>query len=251
VLKRPDTERKRQFAYDALIFLGVLSVICFAMRLWPILLLIILGVFAMIIRFAFLSGAKAAEKQVYVSPPLLPPPETEQSVLRKAFGVLQERISQEVAYLYPTARWVWESPNAFVLFADGCCLSILLNKSGGYKRAQVQVNNLMFRGLVLEIAKPEPTSTEPDGCAPEADTEKEPEQSMDYSLIAFEWVEEHILRLNEKCNELIASGIYDLLLTADELPLRESWQDVCAALLNNGFKEAETKDNGILVKIPQ
>lgn len=241
------TERKRQLAYDALIFLGVFSILCFAMRLWPILLLIILGVFVMIIRFAFLSGAESAEKQAYVSPPLLPPPETEQSILRKAFGVLQERISQEVAHLYPASRWVWESPNAFALFADGYCLSILLNKAGGYKRALVQINNLMFRGFVFEIPKPEQMPMKPDSCDPEDDAE----QSLDYSLIAFEWVEEHILRLNEKCNELIASGNYEMLLTAAELPQRESWQDVCAALLNNGFKEAETKDDGILVKIPQ
>mgnify|MGYP001852026024 FL=1 len=51
-------ERLRRLAYDALILLGVLALITFICRLWPILLLILLGIFAAIIRLLFLSTKK-------------------------------------------------------------------------------------------------------------------------------------------------------------------------------------------------
>ena len=38
-------ESKRRIAYDALVILGMLALLTFICRLWPILLLIILGVF--------------------------------------------------------------------------------------------------------------------------------------------------------------------------------------------------------------
>ena len=40
-----DKEKKRQLAYEALIILGMLALLTFICRLWPILLLIILGIF--------------------------------------------------------------------------------------------------------------------------------------------------------------------------------------------------------------
>ena len=43
-------EKKRQLAYEALVILGMLALLTFICRLWPILLLIILGIFIAAIR---------------------------------------------------------------------------------------------------------------------------------------------------------------------------------------------------------
>lgn len=49
-------DRKRQIAYEVLMILGSLALLTFICRLWPILLLIILGIFVAAIRLLFLSG---------------------------------------------------------------------------------------------------------------------------------------------------------------------------------------------------
>ena len=51
-------DQKRHMAYEALVLLGMLALLTFICRLWPILLLIILGIFAAVIRLLFLSSRK-------------------------------------------------------------------------------------------------------------------------------------------------------------------------------------------------
>ena len=60
-------EFKRRIAYEVLVILGTLALLLFICRLWPILLLVILGIFIAALRLLFLS-AKRVEK----IPPLLP-----------------------------------------------------------------------------------------------------------------------------------------------------------------------------------
>ena len=48
-------EWKRRMAYEALILLGLLALLLFITRLWPILLLVILGIFVAALRLLFLS----------------------------------------------------------------------------------------------------------------------------------------------------------------------------------------------------
>ena len=52
-----DKEYKRHMAYEALVLLGLLALLTYITRLWPILLLIILGIFIATLRLHnFLSG---------------------------------------------------------------------------------------------------------------------------------------------------------------------------------------------------
>ena len=53
-----DRDFKRRIAYEVLIILGVLALLLFVCRLWPILLLVILGIFVAAIRLLFLSQTK-------------------------------------------------------------------------------------------------------------------------------------------------------------------------------------------------
>ena len=60
-------EHNRRLAYDALILLAVLALLTFISRLWPILLLILLGIFAAMIRLLFLSSKKTEIFFFYIS----------------------------------------------------------------------------------------------------------------------------------------------------------------------------------------
>ena len=52
-------ERKRTHVYDALEILLVLALLVFVCRLWPILLLVILGILAVALRLAFSGDQRA------------------------------------------------------------------------------------------------------------------------------------------------------------------------------------------------
>ena len=105
-------EFKRRMAYEVLIILGMLALLTFICRLWPILLLIILGIFIAAIRLLFLSS-----KKVEVIEPMPQAPEpvkepTERDVRELAYAVILKRITELITDEYPDARWVWENPNA-------------------------------------------------------------------------------------------------------------------------------------------
>jgi len=51
-------ETKRRIAYEVLLFLGLMALLCFLTRIWVILFLIILGIFIVALRLLFLSSAK-------------------------------------------------------------------------------------------------------------------------------------------------------------------------------------------------
>lgn len=53
-----DREKKRHYAYEALQILLLLALLLFITRLWPILLLVILGIFVAALRLLFLSSKK-------------------------------------------------------------------------------------------------------------------------------------------------------------------------------------------------
>ena len=118
-------DRKRQIAYEALMILGLLALLTFICRLWPILLLIILGIFAAAIRLLFLSDNRVDPVEPQ---PLLPAPipaPTESDLRKLAQSLITSRITTLVLNEYPNARWIWEAPNAFELIELGeevyCC----------------------------------------------------------------------------------------------------------------------------------
>ena len=51
-----DKDYKRHVAYEVLVFLGLLAIFLYMTRLWPILLLVILGIFIAAIRLLFLTN---------------------------------------------------------------------------------------------------------------------------------------------------------------------------------------------------
>lgn len=238
-------EKKKQAVSDIMTLIAMLGALIATVRLWPILLLLLIGV----IGYALWALIHACRQPTQVEPvllPMLPAPTTEQSVLNGAFGLLQRRISETVAGRYPDARWVWSVSDAFHQFASGRPLTILLNGAGGYQKASVQVKELQFVGLTYggnpnadlrQDVQSEQTEEVPD---------EEPEP-IDYGLLAFEWVEANLQKLNAQGNEAAAGGT-KFVISAEELPHGDSWPAVCAELARCGFA-AEPVAGGILVKI--
>jgi len=78
-------EYKRRMAYEALILLLLLALLLFITRLWPILLLVILGIFIATLRLLFLSSWNV--------PPTQPPPSATTSQVSSAYTVIPSWIS--------------------------------------------------------------------------------------------------------------------------------------------------------------
>lgn len=244
-------ERKRQFAYDALILLSVLALLTFITRLWPILLLIILGIFVAALVLLFQSMNKVEPVVPTPAHQEQPRPDTEQDVIARAFGLLQRRITEWIVGQFPDARWVWAEPNARERFAQGEPLSVLLNRAGGYRKADVRVKNLQFIGLVYESTQPDVPEDAPDVPAADDEDDDDVPAPVNYELLAFEWVEANMMILSSLSNDAIAENNETMLIQADILPHPDSWPAVCKELVRNGFTEAETEEGGIRVALPQ
>lgn len=254
-----DRDFKRRIAYEVLIILGVLALLLFVCRLWPILLLVILGIFVAAIRLLFLSQTKV--EVIQPMPPPAPKDPTEKDVQNMAYSVIQRKITELVTGAYPQARWVWQSSHAKDQIFAGEDTKILLNRAGGYREAVIHVQNLRVVGLTYVQAEDAdrlaPPPVEPENSPVEMEKPcEEPEEPSEppapnYGLLAFEWVETHAVELNERCNEYIAQKQDFLLLTPSELPERDSWLDICQELSRNGMENCECTEEGIQINLTQ
>lgn len=246
-------EWKRRVAYEMLVILGVMALLTFIFRLWPILLLLLLGIFITAIRLLFLSSQSVKETKPL---PALPEPKeepTERDVQSMAYSIILRRVSELVLQEYPDARWVWENCDAQKRIIAGEDVFILLNHAGGYRRAKVQIVNLRVVGIVYQTMPPV------DVPIPESDEDEEESEETpvgeplpeNYELLAFEWVETHLMDLNSRCNEAIGLEQSELILSADELPVQESWPDICRELQRNDLEDVQCIPEGIKINLTQ
>ncbi len=237
-------ERKGRIAADILILLGMLALLSAICRLWPILLLMILGIFVAALRVL----CNRPEKIEVLTPvPLLPEPKPSMTIRdleQMAYSIMQTQITELVARDYPEARWVWETPDAMQEIMAGGEAFILLNRAGGYRRAEVLHRNLQAVGIDYYPGQKEELITP----EPEEDQvfDEEPAEN-NYELLAFEWSEAHILELNERCNEAIGQGKNEILIPLEELPSPESWPDICRELERAGLDKVKIVTDGIAI----
>ena len=246
-----NNDKKNNLGHEALILIGCIMLLSFICRLWPILLLMLLAVFAAAI-ILLLRPQTGTNDTLSETPPAktdvkLP---NEKDVQALAYSVILRRITELVTNEYPNARWIWESPNAKQQVFIMSELYILLNHAGGYKRAKVQLHNFRVIGIEYEgIGHDEPCVSS------EKDTEDIPPQEesekQNYELIAFEWVDTHIIPINEKCSEAIGQGFTEILISDDELPTPESWDNICAELKRAGVSHTAISDEGIKINLTQ
>lgn len=168
-------EWQRHMAYEALVILGMLALLLFVCRLWPILLLVILGIFAAALRLVFLSSPKVQpirpEQQTAASSApqraveSQPAAQNAEDVL--SFGDLQTQVTRWVRQEYPNARWVWKYPNAKARFQRGEDMAILLNRAGGYREAAIRLQGKrLFEIQYLCAPAENPRLEQPEESAP-------------------------------------------------------------------------------------
>ena len=244
-------DRRVNLAVDALVFLLALALLTFITRLWPILLLVILGIFIAALRLLFLS-VKQTPKEVaqpesgsHESKRELTEAELEDII----FADVQKKIDKILLRQYPKARWVWELSNAKERILRGESAGILLNWACGFRTAQVRLINPQ----VVELRYPAPpTPPAEDTTGPEVDNpelDPMPPAPENYELLAFEWVESHILELNTRCNEAVGSKKTTVLIKAEELPQRESWPAICAELAKQDISNTACREEGIWIQL--
>lgn len=252
-----DKNKQRHMAYEAMMVLLQIALLTFIIRLWPILLLMILGIFVAALRLLFLSSKKVEPvKPMEAFPPSAVPP-TEPDMEDMAYFVIQRRITQILQEIYPDVRWIWENPCAKEDIIAGNPVYVLLNKAGGYRRGRVVIRNLhvfdvSFADEKKESDDPVPPPEDAPKPAPPAtpptDDDNIPEN---YGLIAFQWVEAHVMELNDRCNEAIGEGLTEYLIPASELPVSESWEEICKELIRNDLHGAQCCDEGIIIEFEQ
>ena len=243
----------RRMTHEALIILGVLAFFTFMFRLWPLLVLVIFCIIAGAIRLLFL---KAKGETVIQTENKAEEPKrtlTERDVRDLAYSVILTRISELVSSEYPTAKWVWEKPNARKLIESGEEVFILLNGAGGYRKAKVRIQNLQVAGIDYITAElpPKPqVENEAEEDDDEAEEVSEP-IPVNYGLVAFEWVEAHIMELNVKINDAIAQGQEEYLIPEEELPTKESYAAIIEELGRQDIENAAEDPHGIKIEFKQ
>ena len=153
------------------------------------------------------------------------------------------------------ARWVWENARPRDDIMAGRPVHILLNRAGGYRRAQVLIQNLQVCDVLFDTKKPEEnepvTGDTPENTSPLPEENTDDDAEVNYGLIAFEWVDAHVLELNERLNEAIAQGESEFMILEAELPERDSWPEICQELVRNGLEEPECCETGIRITCKQ
>ena len=239
---------QRHLAYEALVILGVLALLLFVCRLWPILLLAMLGIIIATLRPLSLSSTQVRPLEPMPpgvhKPPARTPEETQAS---QTFGNLQVQITRQVREQYPNARWVWKTPQAREKLRQGEEAAILLNRAGGYREASV----LPLEGGKVEVRyllPPEVPAAQEAVSQMEAAPVAQAPVPEDHSLSAFEWVEAHMEELGALYNECIAQKQDFLLLTGGDLPEPAAWPALCQELTRNGLISSMAED-GIQIQI--
>lgn len=238
---------QRHMAYEALVILGVLALLLFVCRLWPILLLAMLGIITATLRLLFLSSPRV--RPLDPMPPKAHRPTArtpEETQVSQTFGNLQVQITRQVREEYPNARWVWKTPQARERLRQGEEAAILLNRAGGYLEAAVRP----LEGGQVEVRYFLPPEVPAMQEAVSQEEEPAPQTSVpeDHSLSAFEWVEAHMEELGALYNECIAQKQDFLLLTGGDLPEPAAWPALCQELTRNGLISSMAED-GIQIQI--
>ena len=77
------------------------------------------------------------------------------------------------------------------------------------------------------------------------------ETPTNYDLVAFEWVDAHIVELNARCNDAIGEGIEEMIIGSEELPVKASWPAICKELIKNDLTDVVCIDQGIKINLTQ
>lgn len=237
----------RKLLQEAIIFFLLTILFSFMCRLWFITFFAVIGLLTAGIWRLVLIFKKAPSVEPISKPTENPITETHDDW----YSVILRKISELVQNEYPNAKWVWQKPNAMKRIQNGEELSIILNSAGGYRRAMVVMED--FKVVGLEYCE-QANETDSDEVDEETDTSdstphRKEKKGENFDLLAYEWVQENIMSLNERCNEAVGQGLQEIFLAAEELPVKESWRNICAELIREEIKDVECMPDGIKIKL--
>lgn len=212
---------------DIAIVLGVSCLVLYMFRLWPLVLAVLLvGGGVLLKRVLF--PKNVVQEQQETMQQSIPTIYDDQDILDKKYEFAIEKISCLIEKEYPNAKWIWESVKWKEFFQKDEDVYIRLNKDGDYKRARITIQDGFVSNVEILVDE-QPIEVTP---------KQLPANSQDESVrMAFEWVEEHLLELNERCNEIIGQGKNELVLSASELPDEKCWENICKELIKAGLEQ--------------
>ena len=144
-----------------------------------------------------------------------------------------------IAKEYPECDWQWEHPDPLALLKKGEDVYVFLRQKEGYKRALVQMQGFFPKGLTFPDEQKQENAEPP----------KQIAERVDYDLVAFEWMEANLARLNERCNDAIGAGEGELVLSPSELPERGSWEKLCEMLQREGLQGVQPTEDAIKITL--
>ena len=243
---RKENKSKDGMIKDILILLGSIALFSLAFRLWPVFLICAVIGFGMLVKDAlrYITGKKP-EIKTKKTGQVCDETKKEPSEADILYVKNIEKINELVKADYPNAVWVWKKPFRVRLeLSEDKEPLIVLNKASGYRLAKVKTQ----KGVVIALeylTAPEKTVQEK---LKEQIVETVAEDlPVNYELLAYSWVESHVNDLNSRCNEAIGAGKKELILTSDDLPMRESWANCCAELIKAGLKDVKQIPDGIKI----
>ncbi len=236
-----------KLAREVITILGSITLLSFICRLWPIIILGLMGLIFAAIRLLFLKVKRNVEYEPIVNEE--PPKEPKvKDVYDMAFSLIQKQISSLVESEFEGAKWVWETVNPRNAIENEFDVYILLSGAGGYRKAKVKI--VALRAVALEYVK-NCKKEENNKCEEKTKAESEiicfEEPEIDYGLLAYEWVYANILEINNRLNEAIGENKDYLVLTTEELPRKECWDKLCDELLRADIPNTVCTEDGIKI----
>ena len=229
---------KNELAHGAFVLLGWILLLSLVSRVWIVFFISLAITLFLVIRSKF---KKREENSLQI--PVIENTNTEHK--ENWFTVILKQVNEQVKSVYPDVKWVWKNPNAQKSIEAGEEVLICLNKAGGYKVAKLIICDLTVQGLDFTVNTKQNISEETRVEDEVISSISRGEDSVNYDLLAYEWVQDNILLLNERINDLIGQGETEFLIQSEELPIKESWRNICSELMREGIKDVECVPEGI------
>ena len=233
----------KENAQEAVIIWGVITGVSLLLRMW---LLFFIGLSVFIVLYIKNNNNKVQEgtEEVVNNINVIESRNDEED----SYIVIIKKVTELVHLDYPQAKWIWKNPNAKKSIQLGEEVFIILNQAAGYKQAKVIIENNQVCGLDFTIQQ----NCNTDSDKNEISVDAEPNNGVvaeNYELLAYEWVQDNIMLLNERLNESVGQGKTELFLASEELPIKESWQNIVVELEKEGIKDVECIPEGIKIKL--
>ena len=234
---------KKENAHEAVIIWGVITGVSLLLRMW-LLFFISLTVFIVLYIKNKNKKVQEATNDVTNNINVIESRNDEED----SYIVILKKVTELVHLDYPQAKWIWKNPNAKKSIQLGEEVFIILNQAAGYKQAKVIIENNQVCGLDFTIQQNCNTDSDNNVISEDA----EPNTGVvaeNYELLAYEWVQDNIMLLNERLNESVGQGKTELFLASEELPVKESWENIVLELEKEGIKDVECIPEGIKIKL--